>query len=103
MPRAKKKKIAVAEVVEETKSDDEPEAEPPPPPSPPRKPTKVLAPESPSKSVLLRTQQQTRRTVNRAIKKAEAIDAKAEADLTTAQLRFARNVQDLLPVLPQSC
>ena len=95
MAKAKKKKPEVADKVEEEEEEQISTAEPPPPPSPPRLPSKVLAPESPSKSVLLKTESKARRTVNEIFKKGAAKNTKATEDLVTARNRFVRNVQDV--------
>ena len=68
MPKAKKKKVPVVEVVEEMPAEEPPAPEPPDPPSTPPKKLVVVQPQSPSKTILLKAQHQARNFVKKAKK-----------------------------------
>ena len=99
MARPKKKKVEKVEEVEEVEEEETPESppapEPPAPPSPPRKPMKPVAAESPSKSVLVRTQQESRRSIKKLTREADAMVATAKLCLDDAHRRFDRQMADM--------
>jgi len=68
MPKAKKKKVPVVEVVEEMPAEEPPAPEPPDPPSTPPKKLVVVQPQSPSQTILLKAQHQARNFVKKATK-----------------------------------
>ena len=61
MPRAKKAKVVQPDPVEETQMEPPPPPEPPAPPSPKATAVRVVAPESPAKSLVLAAQIEARR------------------------------------------
>ena len=88
MPRAKKKKVAVEEAVEEVEAEPPEVPEPPSPPSTPPKTTKVVKAESPTKSLLLKAQQRTQRLEKKVAKKTAETMERANALLQTEQRLF---------------
>ena len=99
MARPRKKKVEEVDEVEEAEKDENPESppapEPPAPPSPPRKPMKPVAAESPSKSVLVRTQQESRRSIKKLTREGNAIVAIAKRCLDDANRRYDRQMADM--------
>lgn len=84
MPRAKKKKVAEVEAPPEEATEEEEPPPPPPPPSPPKKKAVTVAPESPSKSMLLKAQQKARKFVNKAQQQMRANLARSNENWETA-------------------
>ena len=92
MPRPKKKKAEVAQAVEEMPIEEEDQAEQPPPPSPPSKKKSVVAPESPSKTLLQKAQRRARLFVTKAqkhlAKKMERANGLFEAELSVFEAKI---------------
>ena len=61
MPKAKKKKVPVVEAVPEEAVEEEEPPEPPEPPSTPPKQPRVVQPQLPSKTILLKAQRRLRK------------------------------------------
>lgn len=95
MPRAKKKAVAVAEVVDEVPTPPPEPAEPPPPPSTPPRKSKPVKAESPSKSVLLTAQRRARSIRNKLSKKTAEKMERANAMLEAEDLLFGRRIKEL--------
>ena len=95
MPRPKKKKAEAVEAVEEMPIEEEDQAEEPPPPSPPSKKQSVVAPESPSKTLLQKAQRRARLFVTKAqthsakcTKKMERANGLFEAELSVFEAKI---------------
>lgn len=103
MPRAKKKKVAVEEVVETVEEEPPVTPEPPSPPSTPTKTTKVVKAESPSDSLLKRAKLRTQRLQAKVAKKtAETMERanamfEAEKRLFDSRLKRLQRLEDNTP------
>ena len=95
MPRAKKKKVEVVEAPPEETTEAEEPPPPPPPPSPPKKKATVVAPESPSKTLLLKAQRRARFFVEKVNKQAERNLKKANDQFETAGRIFDAKMKAL--------
>ena len=92
MPRAKKKKVAVDEVIEEAPAEEPSPPEPAPPPSPPPQPARKRLPPSPSKIKLTNTRHKLRRMISTWVKQGCDGMADASGDLDKASSKYERQL-----------
>jgi len=88
MPKAKKKRVTVVESVPEEAMEEEEPPEPPQLPATPPKKPQTVAPQSPTKTVLLKAQRYLRNLTMKTRKKVLALDVWSEKHWEVAQRLF---------------